>query len=140
MVETSAELFANSASLVGAIGYWPSFHDANVKEVRREGDVCRVLVHVFETTDKIDSKGGIVLAKHHLVTIQMSGIVECTLPTNYQGDCLFGLGAERVGDSVKVVFDSAIDPEFTWHVLCRRAEVVNAESCDDAGQFERPAR
>jgi hypothetical protein len=129
MVETNAELFANSAVLLDPMGYWPSFHDATVKEVRREGDACWVSVHVFEMADDVDSKGNLVLTKHHLVTLRMSGIAECTVPANYRSDCLFGLEAERVADSVKVVFDSAIDPEFTWHVLCRRAEVVSAVSC-----------
>ena len=134
MVETNPELVANSDLLVNAMGHWPSFHDANVKEVRREGDACRASIHVFEMTDKVGSDGYLVLTKHHLVAIQMSGIAECTLPANYKSDCLFGLEVERVGDLVKVVFDSAIDPEFVWHVLCRRAEVVGVVACNRHGE------
>ena len=70
MTDSKAELFANSELLVNPMGYWPSFHDATVKEAFREGDVCRVLVHVFEMTDTVDSTGHLVLTKHHLVTIE----------------------------------------------------------------------
>jgi len=134
MTDSKAELFANSDLLLSPMGYWPSFHDANVKEALREGDVCQVFVHVFEITDKVDSTGYLVLTKHHLVTIRMSGIAECTLPPDYRSDCLFGLGAERVGDFIKVVFDSAIDPEFDWYVLCRRAEIASAVACNSKGE------
>ena len=75
-----------------------------------------------------------MLTKHHLVTILMSGIAECTLPTNYKTDCLFGLGAERLGDLIKVVFDSAIDPDLTWYVLCQEANVVDVVRCDPRGE------
>lgn len=134
MADSKADLFANSELLVNPMGYWPSFHDANVKEAHRESDVCRVLIHVFEITDQVDSTGYLVLTKHHLVTIRMSGIEECSLPPNYRSDSLFGLEAERVGDLVKVVFDSAIGPEFTWHLLCRRAEIASVAVCNSEGE------
>ena len=133
MADSEADLFENSDLLVSPMGYWPSFHDANVKEALLEGDVCRVLVHVFEITDEVAPSGYLVLTKHHLVTIRMSRIAECTLPANYQSDCLFGLEAERLGDLIKVVFDSAIDPEFCWHALCQRAEIVSVVACDSKG-------
>jgi hypothetical protein len=134
MTDSEADLFDNSELLVSPMGYWPSFHDANVKEARREGDVCRVLVHVFEITDKVDPAGYLVLTKHHLVTIRMSGIAECTLPPSYRTDSLFGLEAERVGDFINVVFESAIDPEFCWHALCQKAEIVSVVACDSKGE------
>jgi hypothetical protein len=82
--ETNAELLANSDLLVGVMGYWPSFHDANVKKVLREFDACRALIHVFEMTDEVDSKGYCVLTKHHLVAIQMSGIAERAFTSELQ--------------------------------------------------------
>ena len=133
MSESHAELFGNSGILVDALGDWPSFHDADVKQALRDGDVCRVSLHVFEITDQVRADGHLVLTKHHLVEIEMSDIEECTLPETYKSDSLFGLEAERVGDSVKVLFDSAIDPEFCWNVLCRRAEVVSVVACDKHG-------
>ena len=125
MAESSAPLFANSDLLVNAMGRWPSFHDAKVKNVVREGDSCRAQLNVFEMTNKVDSNGYFVLTKHHLVTIQMSGIKECTLPENYGGDVLSSLSAEREGTLVRVVFDSVIDPNLRWHCLCGEAKVVS---------------
>src|SRR5689334_5463191 len=123
MAETDAEWFANSHLLVSAMGRWPSFHDANVKTAVREGDAWHVVIHVFEITNEADAAGYLVLTKHHLVTMRLVGLSECTLPSTYEGDCLFGLGVERVGNLIKVVFDSAIDSAFDWHVLCRQAEI-----------------
>jgi hypothetical protein len=133
MALSSASLFANSNRLVKAMGRWPSFHDAKVKSVQRSGDVCRAVLHVFEMTDKVDSKGYFVLTKHHLVTIQMSGVKECTVPANYGGDVLFSLAANAEGALVKVAFDSAIDPSLRWHCLCQGAEVTDVVACTPNG-------
>jgi hypothetical protein len=97
MVDEPTDLFANGDALTSAMGYWPSFHDATVSDVVRDGDVCRATLHVFEITDRVGPDGHLVLTKHHLVTMQMSGTTECTVPANYTQDCLFGLYAERVG-------------------------------------------
>jgi hypothetical protein len=55
-------------------GYWPAFHDAEVLTItleRRSG--CRVVIHAFEKTSDVDSRGYYVLAKHALVTFTMEG-------------------------------------------------------------------
>ena len=63
----------------------------------------------------------------------MSGIMECTLPADYRTDVLFGLSAERLGELIKVVFDSAIDPSYTWHVLCAEARIAEVAQCRPDG-------
>jgi hypothetical protein len=133
MAHSSASFFANSNRLVDAMGRWPSFHDAKVKSVVRSDNFCRALLHVFEMTDQVDSEGYFVLTKHHLVTLQMSDVKECTLPDNYDSDVLFGLTAESEGALVKVVFDSVIDLSLCWHCLCKTAEVIDVVPCPPNG-------
>jgi hypothetical protein len=134
VAENGTALFENGHALESAMGYWPSFHDAEVSDVVHEGDSCRALLHVFEITNDVGPDGFLVLTKHHLVTMQMSGIAECTLPAIYVSDTLFGLEAERIGSLVRIVFDSAIDPDFCWHVLCAEARVVSVEPCGPRGE------
>jgi hypothetical protein len=129
------ELFSNGASLARAMGRWPSFHDANVKSVRREGDVCIISVHVFEMTSRVDANGFYELRNHHLVTLTMGGVVECTLPEGYETDTLFGLSADKTGNLITVECDSAIGAEFDWRLVCRLAEVTDARACDARGRL-----
>lgn len=48
-----------------------------------------------------------------------------------KSDVLFGLAAERVGELVKIVFDSAID--LTWHVLCQEVTLTDVVPCGARG-------
>ena len=125
MTQDPKDVFENSELLVKAMGRWPSFHDAEVKEVTREQSDLRVQIHVFEMTNQVDSKGYYVLAKHHLVTLQMSRIVESTLPGDYEGDIMFGLSAERLNGVVRVEFISVIDGNRSYHVDCEVASVLS---------------
>ena len=68
------DFVAGSGWLTEAMGYWPSFHDANLVGVSRENGALRVVVHVFAMTDRVDPAGYFVLEKHHLVTLALNGI------------------------------------------------------------------
>ena len=70
----SSQLVKNGKSLVEAMGFWPSFHDANVMAASWDGDSFSVTVHLFAMTDQVDSAGYYVLQKHHLTTIVMRGV------------------------------------------------------------------
>jgi|SRR6476660_299099 len=135
MSETVSDLFLNGSALVSAMGRWPSFHDAKVIRAVRDSESCIVSLHVFEMTNAVDSAGYFVLTKHHLVTIRLLGMTECIMPTGYIGDVLFGLQADRVGEQLRVVFESAIDPDRTWHVLCREAHIADIVPCDPRGEL-----
>jgi hypothetical protein len=56
------------------------------------------------------------------------------MPTGYTGDVILGLEAKRAGDQLKVEFDSAIDPDRSWHVLCREAQIADVAPCDPRGE------
>jgi hypothetical protein len=141
MSETDPHLFGSSDLLMDAMGHWPSFHDAEVKSVLREGDSCRVVIQVHEMTGEVGPDGYYVLTKHHLVTVQMTGIVECTLPTDYTSDVLLGLHAQRAERFVNAHFDSAIDPQLSWRAVCKELTLIEVVPCDAGGSVAaRPGR
>jgi hypothetical protein len=63
-----------ASDVVNWFGYWPTFHDAEVLTItleRRSG--CRVVIHTFEKTSDLDSRGYYVLTKHAIVTFTLEG-------------------------------------------------------------------
>src|ERR1700754_933885 len=86
--------------LVKAMGYWPSFHDAEVLKVTRTSDSCTVIIHVFEMTDQVDSAGYFVLRKHHLVELCLLGVQADSLPSHYDRGGLVGRRIKRDGSSI----------------------------------------
>ncbi|MBE1547681.1 hypothetical protein GGC64_001689 [Mycobacterium sp. OAS707] len=106
----SAPDFIQAADiLVKAMGYWPSFHDADVRQATRDSDSCTVIIHVYEMTDQVDSAGFFVLRKHHLVELLMLGVQSDSLPSPYEGDVLSSLSFQRAGSGIRVTFDSHMD-------------------------------
>lgn len=121
----------NKQLLVNAMGYWPSFHDANVLSASREGDQCEVLIHVFKMTNQVDERGYFVLTKHHRVRLWMKGVSKCSLPTEYRGDTLDELRFEFSEGGVTVSFDSVTDQD--WQIDCREAGISEVVPCDSKG-------
>ncbi|QSX79368.1 Imm50 family immunity protein [Agrilutibacter solisilvae] len=127
----SSQLVRNGKSLVEAMGYWPSFHDANVMEASRSGDSFSVTVHLFAMTDQVDSAGYYVLEKHHLVTIVMRGVESNSLPCDYSGDCLDSLSFQSTDGLLQVDFGSHMDQDGT--IVCSEAEIASVIPCSSKG-------
>jgi hypothetical protein len=125
------QLVDNGKALVEAMGYWPSFHDANVLEVARDADTFSVTVHLFAMTDQVDSAGYYILEKHHRVKIVMHGVQSSSLPATYSDDCLDRLSFSRAGEFLQVDFESHMDQDGT--VICRGAEIASIVPCDSQG-------
>ena len=127
----SSQLVKGGKSLVEAMGYWPSFHDANVMEASRSGDCFTVTVHLFAMTDQVDSAGYYVLEKHHLVTIVMRGVERNSLPPDYSGDCLDLLTFQSTEGLLQVDFGSHMDQDGT--IVCSEAEIASVIPCSSNG-------
>lgn len=134
MGDSAMHIVGESELLVRAMGRWPSFHDATVVDAQLEHDRCRVMIHVFRMTDRVDDRGYYVLTDHHLVRFQMLGVSECSLPAGYDRDTLSELDIERSGGGVSVTFHSVIDPEFSWQVLCREVSLTEVVPCSAQGE------
>lgn len=62
--------------VVGAFGYWPSFHDANLSGFRSSSEAAGAIefvLHGFEMTAEVDERGYFRLRKHHLVSFRFEG-------------------------------------------------------------------
>jgi immunity protein 50 of polymorphic toxin system len=129
-METS-QLVENGKALTEAMGYWPSFHDANVLAVARDDHAFTLTVHLFAMTDQIDPAGYFILEKHHLVTIVMHDVQSNSLPPAYSDDCLDRLSFSRTGDFSQVDFESHLDQDGT--VVCRRVEIASIAPCSSEG-------
>lgn len=113
------------------MGYWPSFHDANVIEVIPQNGSVTVVVHVFAMTNQVDSAGYYVLEKHHLVTLALEGVQSSSLPSDYLSDCLSRLSFHRDGAAICVEFDSHMGTG--GEVLCSSVAVLQVVPCSPAG-------
>ena len=117
----------NSAMLINAMGYWPSFHDANVVSASRAEHGFIITTHVFRTTDQIDAAGYFKLDRHHLVTLKMDGVQANSLPLDYAADCLGHLSFALVGDFIRVDFDSHMG--FDGVVICQKVAITDVIAC-----------
>jgi hypothetical protein len=105
--------------VVRAFGYWPSFHDATLREIHHDesgkGAVLFTL-GAFEMTREVEERvsNGVmgryfILTKHHDVSFRFDDVTEVVFPTH--GDCLsvLEIGNERDDDGrFLVVLESSI--------------------------------
>ena len=124
------QFVSGSSKLTGAMGYWPSFHDANVVNVSRASDSITAAVHVFAMTDQVDAAGYYVLEKHHLVTLALEGVQSSSLPPDYSSDCLSQLSFQRAGASICVEFESHMGSG--GEVICNSVAVLDVVPCSPA--------
>jgi hypothetical protein len=129
---------AGSEKLTALFGYWPSFHDAEVVEIRlRRGDAqapfptLAARVHVFEMTDEIARSGAYVCRHHCIVELLFVDVVQLELDDFNHQNALMGLEiaevSERQLERVKfeVHFDGAYGTDLRFS--CRSVEVVSVE-------------
>ena len=131
----------NSASLVMAFGYWPWFHDANVKlfaySEKEDGEI-RLTMHGWEMSGEIDEYGHIRLSKHHLVRFVFLGITDPDLSQFIPQNILFHLGfssPEQFADEgrFKVDLDSALGGDLCGSFYARSGSVIEVTACDPKG-------
>jgi hypothetical protein len=136
----------NAETLEDIFGYWPSFHDAEIVQVRLvRGDLLEpegkprkptleADVYVFETTDQVTEEGFYALRKHTLATLAFCGIDELQLDGFNHQNVLFGLSLEDISDRQlellkwRVAFDSSFG--FAATFMCEQIEVVRAVPFD----------
>jgi len=76
-VPTTPVHIEDAARVVRAFGRWPSFHDAELREVRREGDGVLVLtLRAFMMTSELDARGYFVQMNPHDVRLRFEDVAE----------------------------------------------------------------
>ncbi|GAB3357607.1 Imm50 family immunity protein [Lysobacter tyrosinilyticus] len=129
---TPIDRIENSEAVTSLFGYWPSFHDAEVLEIsiRRfsepgSGPSLSADVHVFETTNQVDSDGYYVHHKHSIVTLLFRELDELALDGFNHQNALSELGIAETepGGMLRVNFGSAYGLES--ELTCRAIKVVS---------------
>jgi hypothetical protein len=147
---------ADSHKITDIFGYWPTFHDAWIHELKMSvadgepwvpGSVAPTLdliIHVFEMTKEVDAEGCLVLRKHTLVHFQFRNVEDLELRKfSFQNSILeliFGHKpmAHRPIEcppldvlTVRVSSSCGLSGEFT----CHSGVVLSAEPCDGYGRL-----
>jgi hypothetical protein len=136
--------------LTDIFGYWPSFHDAEIKWLRLDisapegahGPVLEFAIHCFEMTDKVAPSGAYVLQKHTLVHFRFGEVSDVRLEEFNQQNAIYGMeisdesgpGWER--PYFRVSIDSSFGLGGSFHTVY--PEIVSAIPCDDMGHIQVP--
>jgi hypothetical protein len=142
-----------SEKLIGIFGRWPSFHDAEVIELRlrrdaedskekgQAGPLLTVKVHLWETTSEVDSNGFYVLRNHTVATLRFHAVEDFKLEGFNHQNVIFGLeitdeqGPQNTSPSFTVSFDASFGLDATFK--CAHVEVFDAVPCDSEGSNNR---
>lgn len=85
--------------VVHAFGYWPSFHDSGLREVRRTDDGALTLtLHAFEMTSEVDARGYFVLTKHHRIRLRFEDVTDGRLAARDDTVSRLSISDERDAD------------------------------------------
>ena len=122
----------NHQALLDHFGYWPSFHDANVISYTgptADRQTVDLVLHTWEMTSEVDTKGYYVLQKHALVTFRFAGVHAASLERFDSGNILFGLNIARAGDadSFHVELDSVVNLSDDFSATA--GEIVSVTPC-----------
>jgi hypothetical protein len=126
-----------TAEFIKWFGYWPSFHDAEVLDLK----LCRsgpstIRVHSFETTDLVNSQGFFVCTKHVVVSFVFEHVtnlnLDCFNAQNVIGELhlrqssdgyqltlepCHGIDGTITGDSIRVSFNPGIPEDSQYAKL-----------------------
>jgi hypothetical protein len=126
----------NYQAVIDHFGYWPSFHDANVMSYTGPApgrDTVDLVVHTWEMTPEVDSKGYYVLRKHVLITFRFTGVHHASLDDFDSGNILFGMAITRPESdvSIRVELDSVMDMSGAFSA--ESAEIVSVVPATASG-------
>jgi len=140
-------LIKGREKLLAIFGRWPSFHDAEVMEIRlarkpkerREkrdrGVELLARIHTWDMTNEVDSSGYYVLKNHTFVTFRFSGVEELKLEGFNHQNVIFGLTIQpkESSDAGSSKFRVDFDPSFGVDAIfdCSAIEVVDATAMTD---------
>lgn len=127
----ASSLVQNADRLIDAMGYWPSFHDANVMAVEHGDNSLSLRIHVFAMTDRVGPDGYYELEKHHLATLAFVGITSSSVPGDYQSDCLDRLWFEQSGAQIRAYIESHLDSG--GDVSCSQVSIQDVVPCSPDG-------
>ncbi|MDR2982303.1 MAG: immunity 50 family protein [Puniceicoccales bacterium] len=119
--------------LISVFGYWPSFHDAEVWELRYErvpsGFSLVAVIHVFEMTDEVTTQGYFKLVKHTRVALRFNVCSEVSFSRFNHQNVLYSLDISKEdGLDAKYPFIVSFDSSYglEGRLKCQSIEVIEA--------------
>ena len=145
---TSVPKILGVEQVTDIFGYWPSFHDAEIKWMRLDGrgpdggigPILEFGIHCFEMTDKVAPSGHYILRKHTLVHFRFREVTDLRLEEFNHQNAIFGLDIIDEADPSweRSYFRVTIDPSFgvggSFHAVY--PEIVSATPCDENGETQ----
>lgn len=128
-------------------GYWPSFHDAEIKWLHLDitddaetgtGPTLEFQIHCFEITNKVSPTGFLILDKHTLVHFRFRQITNLELSEFNRQNAIFGLSIIDESNPTweqryfKTVIESASGLGGSFHSPF--PEILSAVLCDGDGR------
>jgi hypothetical protein len=131
----------NHDALVRVLGYWPSFHDSPLFSLNYSADVgtLEMLLQVFEYTSQTDERGVFILDKHHVVSLNFSGVTEADIARLDVPNRLFEILFSPVADCLAsrrftVTVNSVMGPPLDGRFSAAAGAVTSVEPCDESGR------
>ena len=125
----------NSYKLEEIYGYWPSFHDAEIHEIKLKRNIkgsetlLELIIHLFEMTSDVDKRGYYKLTKHNLVTIRFEEIEDMQLENFNHQNSIFELEIVKLDKDFNKV-DIYSSHGCFGSFKCKRIEVVDVTNYD----------
>jgi len=99
---------AGAQELYDWFGYWPGFHDAEVRKLRLSiGEPSYLVVHAWEMTNKVNEQGFYELTKHVVVEFALEGVSNVNIGDLWEGSILLDLGTEKTDQGFRLDFSAA---------------------------------
>jgi hypothetical protein len=113
MLEVTDEV-PGTPELINWFGYWPSFHDAEVLDLKldRTGR-STVRVHTWEMTDQVNSQGFFITTKHVIVSFAFDGVTDLHLKGFSGQNVISGLILRQIGENYELTLEPCYGLEGT---------------------------
>ncbi len=124
-------------AVIDAFGYWPSFHDAPVRDWRLSADSAFLELETWEMTSEVDDKGYFVLTKRHFIGFEFADFVTTDFRSFGSDNILFELGFSSAEDfkstgSFSVELDSAMGSDRCGSFRARSGAVQFVRPVEEA--------
>ncbi len=92
-----------AADVINWFGYMPTFHDAEVIELRlRRGTDSTLLIHFWHTTNELDEQGQFVRDKNAVVAFSLEEVTDLDLTEFGHQNVISGLELEQVDGGLQL--------------------------------------
>lgn len=126
---TPVEKIKNANKIIDFFGKWPSFHDAEMVEVRlnRNGPILEITLYVFSTLAEVDKNGHYKLDRSCFVVMRFSSVEQLELMDFNEQNVIFGIDFENI-DSNNIQVNIHPCYGITSTFTCKSIEVISVEN------------